>query len=294
MTPSEFVTSGAVNLAVYRWQNDDAERPVVVLIHGYPDNASIWEPLATQLAEDFTVIAYDTRGAGLSSAPSGIESYAAPHLVSDLAAVIYAVSPQQPVHLVAYDWGALPAWEAVARADFDGRIASLTTAAPSADQLGQWFRGRLTSRSPVRFLQGLRQVAASSYMLLFQLPKLPEMTWRLGLGRHWPRFVNLVEGTEAPAHPNQTADGIQGLNLYRANLRRLLRPHVQPVPTAVPVQLLLLQRDRFLPIHLFENLEQSASNLRRTQIDAGHWAMLSHTRQLANAITPFVTSIEDT
>lgn len=292
MTPTEFVPSGNVRLALYRWpETPEPNRPVIVLMHGYPDNAGIWTPLAERLAEDFTVVAYDMRGAGLSSAPKHRSDYALTWLVADLNAVIDAVSPERPVHLVAYDWGALQAWDALASPAMGGRIASLSTAAPSLDQVGNWFRQRLTSGSPSKLLGALSQLAGSSYMLAFQLPLLPEIVWHTLLGKHWPRLVKQLEGV-APPHPRQSADGRHGLGLYRANLmQRLLRP--QPTRTDVPVQLLQFQRDRFVPERLYEGLDSWVRNLRRTPIDAGHWAVFSHASLVAGAVGPFVSSIEE-
>ena len=57
------VRSGDVELAVRRW--GDPRRPTVVLVHGYPDSSEIWGPLAQLLSNEFHVVAYDVRGAGL-------------------------------------------------------------------------------------------------------------------------------------------------------------------------------------------------------------------------------------
>nr|WP_309239886.1 alpha/beta fold hydrolase [Actinomadura sp. J1-007] len=45
--------------------------PVLVLVHGYPDEQSVWEPVAGILAARFRVVTYDVRGAGGSSRPAG-------------------------------------------------------------------------------------------------------------------------------------------------------------------------------------------------------------------------------
>ena len=43
--------------------------PVVVLLHGYAENSDSWEPLATDLMKDHTVVVPDLRGIGRSSKP---------------------------------------------------------------------------------------------------------------------------------------------------------------------------------------------------------------------------------
>ena len=45
------------------------EGPALLLIHGWPETWYAWRHLMPALAEDFTVIAVDQRGAGLSDKP---------------------------------------------------------------------------------------------------------------------------------------------------------------------------------------------------------------------------------
>ena len=64
MTPQQMLKSGDVDLAVYTWGEAAAHKPNVVLVHGYPDSASVWKATAELLAQRYFVIAYDVRGAG--------------------------------------------------------------------------------------------------------------------------------------------------------------------------------------------------------------------------------------
>lgn len=283
-----FVTSGAIELAVYTWGQPGAGRPAVLLVHGYPDSAQVWEQVARLLATEHYVIAYDVRGAGYSGKPDSTAGYGLGHLIGDMAAVIDALSPQQPVHLVGHDWGALQGWEAVVSPRLQGRIASWTAAAPGLDHVGLWFRKELAAGTGAGYRAALGQMLGSWYMLAFQLPLLPELSWRLGLDRLWPTLLNTLEGitTEAPS-PTRRADGIHGIGLYRANLLpRLLRPQAQP--TSVPTQLLVMQQDRFVPARLFDGLQRFAPGLRRREISAGHWAPLSRPQEWAGHIADFV------
>ncbi|HSW13351.1 MAG TPA: alpha/beta fold hydrolase [Solimonas sp.] len=294
LTPEQFVASGAVRLAVYRWGKRPTKqhpRPTLLLVHGYPDNASVWAALAELLAEHFDVVAYDVRGAGRSSAPRDTAGYAFEHLVADLQAVIDAVSPRQPVHLVAFDWGALQGWEALLSGRLEGRIASFSTAAPGLDHVGDWFQQRLRQPTPRHLAQALRRALGSSYMLAFQVPFLPELGWKLALGRVWHRLVSRLEGHDLQGHERQTADGVQGLGLYRANLLQPLL-HPQQRRTEVPVQLLVMRRDPFVPREMYEGLEAVAPKLQRREFDAGHWWPQTRPQAVADGIASFVNSIE--
>src|SRR5262249_25544993 len=84
------VRSGDVELGVRTWGDAAAPRGAIVLVHGFPDNSLVWEPIAQRLAKRFYVVAYDVRGAGTSTAPAHDRDYALDHLSDDLAAVIDA------------------------------------------------------------------------------------------------------------------------------------------------------------------------------------------------------------
>lgn len=292
MEPNQYVASGDLQLAVYRWGKAAARRPTVLFVHGYPDNASVWSRIAEALAGRFDVVAYDVRGAGRSSAPQRVADYRIERLNEDLAAVIDAVSPDRPVHLVGHDWGAIQSWEAVAGPRLAGRIASYTPiSGPSLDHAAVWLRRRLGSRSPAQWAKALRQFADSWYMMMFQVPGLGALPWQLGLDTQWPKLLARREGAQVEADASRRQDGIRGVNLYRANfLPRLLRPHPQHI--GVPVQLIVPTRDPFMEREIWDELADWAPDLYRREIDAGHWVPLTHPDALADYIAEFVTSID--
>ena len=58
--------------------------PVVVLVHGFPDNRTVWDRVVDDLERDHRVATYDVRGAGESTAPSSRAGYKMSRLVDDL------------------------------------------------------------------------------------------------------------------------------------------------------------------------------------------------------------------
>ncbi|MFD4182407.1 alpha/beta fold hydrolase, partial [Rhodococcus sp. NPDC058514] len=99
------VRNGSVDLAVFEQGNPSG--PTLVLVHGWPDTHQLWEHVLPHLTDRFRVISYDTRGSGQSTVPSAVEDYRLELLAQDLFAVLDAVSPDQPVHLLAHDWGSV-------------------------------------------------------------------------------------------------------------------------------------------------------------------------------------------
>ncbi|CAJ0812163.1 SDR family oxidoreductase [Ralstonia flaminis] len=284
------VQSGDVALAVKTW--GDPARPTVVLVHGYPDNSEVWHEMAPLLARDYYVIAYDVRGAGQSSAPKGMRNYTFARLTDDFIAVIDALSPSKPVHLIAHDWGSIQSWEFVTEARLRGRIASYTSCSgPCLDHVGYWMRARLLRPTPASLGKMLGQLVRSWYVLLFHLPIVPELSWRLWLGRAWPRVLRRVEKTTIAPRATQTADGVRGVSLYRANFIRSLFTPRKRVAHA-PVQVIVPTLDKYVSPALSEDLARWVPNYWRREVVARHWLPVTHAERMAGMARELIEHAE--
>lgn len=289
---NQYMLSNNICLALYEWGKAAADKPddareTVVLIHGYPDSAEVWNGVAEQLAVYFHVVAYDVRGAGKSDIPARQHDYAFDLLVGDLSNVIAKVSPNRPVHLVGHDWGALQGWEAVLDDRLKDQIASYTAMGPSLDHIGWWFHRQLRKRTLGGYASFVKQLLGSSYMGMFQLPLLPELTWKLGLHRLWPLVVGSLEKTTVKASPSLLKDAVNPIGLYRENLLKpLLNPGTRK--TSVPVNLLVMTKDPFVPSYLSEGMQEWANDIVYTEVRGGHWGILSQPAAVAANITRYV------
>ncbi len=291
-TPHQrFVHSEGIRLRVREWSRN--KKTTVLLVHGYPDSSHIWDATAALLARHYHVVAYDVRGAGESDAPESLREYTLAHLAADFQAVIDAVSPTSPVHLVAHDWGSIQSWEPVTDPAFAERIASFTSiSGPCLDHVGHWIAQRLKSGRPDQIAQVGGQLLHSWYIAAFQIPALAPALWNRGLDKYWPRLLERVEGiTEPHANPTQRKDGAIGVRLYRANMiQRLSAPRTRH--TTVPVQLIVPTQDSFVTTELLDDLHQWAPRLWREDVDAGHWIPLSHPELVASRVQRFVDFIQ--
>ncbi|SFP46005.1 Short-chain dehydrogenase [Amycolatopsis arida] len=260
--------------------------PVVVCVHGYPDNGSMWDPVAAELATRHRVVVYDVRGAGASDKPRDRAAYRLDRLAADLAAVVESASPDRPAHLLAHDWGSIQAWHALTSGALPRhRVASYTSiSGPDLDYAGAWFRAQLRPH-PRKLRDALRQFLHSGYIAFFQLPLVPELCWRLGLVR---RVLAAVE----PAAPApRTDDGVHGLQLYRANmLPRLGRP--APRTTHVPVQVIAPSRDHYVSPPLQTGIARWVPNLHVRPVTAGHWVTREKPALVARATAELVAHTE--
>ncbi len=78
--------------------------PWVTLSHSLSTDLTLWDGLAEALAADFTVLRYDTRGHGASSAPDGPYTFA--QLTADLAGLLDALRIER-THFVGLSMGGM-------------------------------------------------------------------------------------------------------------------------------------------------------------------------------------------
>ncbi|MFJ5836373.1 SDR family oxidoreductase [Streptomyces shenzhenensis] len=289
-----WVRTGGVELCVA--ELGDPDQPTVVLVHGYPDSKEVWSEVAARLADRFHVVLYDVRGHGRSTAPRPLRGgFTLAKLTDDFLAVVDAVSPGRPVHLVGHDWGSVQSWEFVTVRRTEGRIASFTSmSGPSLDHFGHWINARVKRPTPRRVGQLLGQGARSWYVYLLHTPVLPELAWRGPLGTRWPKILERVERVPGGDYPTTSlpTDAAHGAWLYRDNVRSRLR---RPRPDAyahAPVQLITPLGDAFLSERLHDELERWAPRSTRRTLPAKHWIPRTRPDQLAAWITEFVTRVE--
>ncbi|MET8852069.1 SDR family oxidoreductase [Amycolatopsis sp. NPDC004625] len=263
-----------------------SDGPTVVLVHGYPDNSSMWGGVAASLGAGHRVVTYDVRGAGQSDKPSGRASYRLDQLADDLRAVVEAVQPAGQVHLVAHDWGSIQTWHAITGDGLRGRVASYTSlSGPSLDHAGAWFRAQLRRPTPKRLKNALNQFLHSWYILAFQLPVLPDLLWRTGL------LGKQIQRMEPDAAPPDRSDGLHGLQLYRANMfTRLSRP--APRPVDVPVQVLAPTGDAYVTTPLQTEVTRWVPDLRIRRIVGTHWVTRARPEAVAAAAAELIEYAE--
>jgi len=279
------IASAGVHLSVTSRGNPRSE--TVILVHGFPDNQTVWDAVVPLLEPRFHVVTYDVRGAGESTAPTARAGYAMTRLVDDLSAVIDRVHPDgNAVHLVGHDWGSVQLWDAVMREGSDprlyGRIASYTSiSGPGLDLLGHFIRSSFRRRE---FRALTKQIVHSSYIGLFQLPVVPELIFRrLGAPLQKRLAKSQRLGDVAQWSKTFSCDGANGVNLYRANGLGFGAP-----TTEVPVQLIVPTKDSFLTPAVYADAKLFAPHLTRIDVVAGHWVIRTHAELIAERIATFV------
>jgi pimeloyl-ACP methyl ester carboxylesterase len=137
--------------------------PLVVLLHGFPDNAYTWEhQLPVLVRAGYRVVAPWLRGYPPTEVPAG-GYFDRGTLVRDVKCLVDALADGQPCRLVGHDWGAAIAYGALgAHPELFTRAVILAIPHPVQ----------------IRRMLGPKQAVRAFHWFLFQLPVLPEVLVR--------------------------------------------------------------------------------------------------------------------
>lgn len=243
----------------------------VVLLHGFPEAAFIWDEVLLALAPAISGLAPNLRGYPGSGHPAEVAAYRTRHLVADLVALIEATGGPLDL-LVAHDWGGAVAWNLAAqRPDLVKRLLIIN------------------SPHPATFLRELRnnpaQQAASTYMNRFSQADAERWLAERDFARMLGLFGAPTWLTPAKREQYREAwrNGLTGpLNYYRASP---LRPPTGPadalhtvslkdedVTVRVPTAVLWGERDIALLPSLLDDLPRWVPDLRIVRVpQASHW-----------------------
>lgn len=222
-------------------QSGPKEGPLVLLLHGFPEFWYGWRYQISYFARaGFRVWAPDQRGYNHSDKPIDIGSYSIDELARDVAGLIDA-SGRDKAYVVGHDWGAAVCWWiAMQCPEKIERMVVINVPHPAVIE-------KVVRRNFVQMLK-------SSYILFFQIPRIPEMTARLG---NWAIVSKAMRWTsrsgafteedmehyrEAWSRPNAYPSM---LNWYRAYVRK---KHSSPEDQRVRTPTLIVwgARDMFL------------------------------------------------
>lgn len=283
------VSSDGTRIAVY--EQGDRERPTLVMAHGWPDSHVLWNGVTGELGDRYRIVRYDNRGAGASDVPKRVAAYRMDRFADDLSAVIDAVSPDRPVHLLAHDWGSVGAWEYLSRPGAAERVASFTSVSgPSTDHYGSFVRRRLARPyRPIQFARALDLASRFSYWIPFSVPVIAPALMRRGAARR----LQAID-TPGPKFQSETldTDAANSLKIYPANAIRSFTTLRKDHYVTVPVQLICNDHDPVVRGHGYDEESTWVPLLWRRDLKAGHWAPFSHWRAIANATAELIDHIE--
>jgi len=254
----------------------DDTRPVILLLHGFPDTAQMWAEHLDRLQHaGYRCIAPDTLGCGESQMAPKVSDYNAVRVAADHAALLDHLGIEQ-VHVVGHDWGAVLAWFLAGY--FPQRVRSLVV-------MGV---GHPTSYGRSGWAQKLR----GWYTVYFQLGGIAErllsghgrFSLRRVFGTH-PDMESVMQRLAAPGR--MTA----ALRLYRAGLVPILfrkQPRI-----AAPTLGIWSEQDAFLvEAQMQDSADWVDGRWRYLRLGGGHWVPLEQPDRLQQVILEHITSTD--
>ena len=249
---------------------------VVLLVHGWPDDGSLWDRQAQVLhAAGYRVLAPDLPGFGRSSRPREAEGFGMEYHVTDLIGLLDWAGAAQ-AHLVGHDWGAAISWAMASVSP--QRVSSVT--------------GISVGHPAVFAAGGYEQLQKSWYMLMFHFPGVAERWLHQGglaemLTEH-PRREEVLRNLDDPGWLTST------LGIYRATLppEVLLGPPLPLPPVSVPAMGVWSSGDRFLTEASVTATERHVTDSwRYERIDgAGHWPQLQTPERVDALLLDFLAA----
>jgi len=263
----------AVNGVRLAYSDSGTGSPVVLLVHGFPLNRSMWDPqLGSLRAAGARVIAPDLRGFGASEAgppgPLTMDQHA-----DDLAGLLDALDIREPVVYCGLSMGGyigFAFWRRH-RARVQALVLADTRATPDTRD-GR--AGRLAMADEAE-RQGSPQPAIDG-----MLPRMFSPSLRAGA-----RPEQILLGIMRSASARAVADGQRGL---------AMRPDSVPLlgDITVPTLILVGEHDAITPPTESELMHQRLPSARLVSIDqAGHMSNLENPDAFNPALVDFVTSV---
>jgi pimeloyl-ACP methyl ester carboxylesterase len=256
--------------------------PAVLLLHGFGDTGDMWEPLATVLVKDHTVVIPDLRGMGLSSHPEvGYEKVAQ---AREMAAILDQLKIEK-FALVTHDIGNMVGYALAAQ--YPDRVTKWAVMDAPLPGLGNW-NAQLTNPKVWHFN--------------FRGPDVE----RLVAGRErilLDRFYNELSANPAGID-EQTRDHYAALyarpgaihDAFSGQFAAFARDAEDNKALfakmgKLPMPVLAIGGDHSYGASMQSELASVASNVRGTVIaNSGHWIMEEQPQQAIDVIVPFVES----
>ncbi len=298
---SVFVQTSRIRLHALRNRTADPARPLLLFLHGFPENAYSWRRQLLYFQDRFTVVALDMRGFGESDAPEGREHYSVDLLALDVLAVIRACGYESCV-LIGHDWGGMVAWNVAA--NFPQAVDAIVTVCSPHPR---------AYKDPACFTPA--QAQRSSYFLLFATSYLPELYLSHSRG-HEIRNMMLSAPMGVRNRAAVTEDDVlffvdallrpgrltAGLNYYRSAMfmpsarAKKFVDRATAVGWSGPTLQLYADGDGAFECGMFENCSVTGENWAKKHMtvvkieDCSHWAQQDQPGRVCQEIERFVNT----
>lgn len=259
------------------------EGPLLLLLHGFPENWYSWKKQIPFLAEKYKVVAIDMRGYNYTEKPQNIEDYRLDILRNDIKTLIKAFGEEKAV-IVGHDWGGVVAWSFAMI--YPEMVEKLVI---------------MNAPHPVGYIKALKssmQLLNSWYVLFFQLPDLPEKMMEKD---HYQFMINSLKESSQKPEQAFAEDDIEHfidclrqpgtvsamINYYRALVRYSSENRVKRID--LPTLMVWGEKDKFLRKEVNNGIDKYVTDLTIKYIpEASHWVNRDEPEKVNKMLADFL------
>ena len=274
---SYYIQSNSVKLHLLA-DDEDKLKDTILFVHGYPDDHITWSNQFEYFSKKYRVAALDLRGIPNDFQKSSPENFTIEELMADIdAAVHFLLSENQKLHLVGHDWGAVISWCYISDVRYNKNIFTFTAiSCPHPRLMYDNIISRLISFSPKEIIESLNQIIKSWYILLFQIPIVPEFLWNLFAEEMWKLLLKNSGLNENDPMFQFSKDKILrivlgNINLYRAALAGINLPELPMEKVNTPILLIIPEKDLVLDTIVYDKTSEYYSKVDFEYLKANHW-----------------------
>ena len=275
------------------------DSPLLILFHGFPENAHAWEALINALPANLHIIAPDLPGYHQSEPLTDRADYQVPSLISRMGEFVRMVSQDRKAILVGHDWGGAIAWPLAAfQPNLFHKLIILNAAHPST-----FTQALKTSRVQRKKSEYIKSLVADDAEIVLQQTDFAMLKNMLG--------TTMFDGAELGVNEhNYTTRLLRSwrntptlsamLNYYRempqmapdedAPDTSLSRLRIPDIRVSLPTLVLWGRLDDAFDEGILKGLETYVPDLRIEYHDtATHWVHREQASWAAKKIAAFIT-----
>ena len=254
-----------LNLAWIAKGNPQPNAPILLFLHGFPDDAHTWSHQLEHFEKDYLVVAPYFPGVGPSESPKEKNRFHLNSILLDHFSILREIDPQEKrkVCIVAHDIGAIYAWN-LAR-QLQNRLEKLILInGPSLEQFFSRYKN-------------LKQLRKSWYMYFFQVPLLPEWSLKKWHNRFLPK-----------SHQDKTVC-FETIEQYRqAFIPGLKTLRNKPEKISQPVLCIWGKDDPYLETPTYQEMDQVSTNYTLRVLPGKHWIHKDNPQKVNQLIERFL------